>query len=48
MKRTISLLLALMLLFSLAACGEGGLSLDPSSNTTSSPSGSSANVYIGL
>ena len=31
MKRLISLLLALMVLFSLAACSEGGLSLNPNS-----------------
>lgn len=38
MKRLISLLLALTMLFSLAACGEGGLTLDP--NSKASPSGS--------
>ena len=36
MKRSISLLLALMMLFSLAACSEGGLSLAPNGKGSSS------------
>ncbi|MDE6280906.1 MAG: hypothetical protein K2M15_03795 [Oscillospiraceae bacterium] len=39
MKRFMTLLLALMMVLSLAACGEGGLSLDPNSKT-STPSSS--------
>lgn len=38
MKRLISLLLALVMAFSLAACGEGGLSLDPDSKGSPSSS----------
>ena len=40
MKRIRSLLLALIMLASLAACGKDGLDLNPNSNSSSSPSGS--------
>lgn len=37
MKRTASFLLALIMLFSLAACGEGGLSLNPKGKDSDGP-----------